>query len=1427
MRKFLNVLLVFLFVVLFCGTALAVPDTSLGGNKKIIEGKTLNLIATLTEINPDEYDKIVWESDDTSIATVTNNGTLLATVTAKGKKADKTNISVKLFKADQPVTGGDDTIEVEIFAQPTITITKGAKQSVIESERLSLTAEIKNDEASFYDKKDWRSSNPAIVSVANSNNLTIDVEAKGEIGEEATITVSLMKDGETLPVASHSITVTIVTPAPKITSKNNTTVVFGLGGTFEVTATHDTSITPVYSLSNAPNGVGIHAGNGTITINAALLKGVYPFVITVRDNTSIYPDDTQNFTLTVSEFVEAKSIDNVPKTAKVGDRLKLTGTVNPATASFKEIVWEITDSDGTNADLETIDEETYLFDTRTTGDVKIKAKIVKGGVANADFTQEFTIKVENVPVTDIIDIPTVAAVGVDLELTGKVVPEDATNDEITWVLITAGMTGATSDDIKLKKLKTITASGTIIVEARVVDGNADGSTYTKPITITVNSFVAVTDITNLPSNAKVGTPLELTGTVVPANASMNKIIWEVIDLAGTSGATLSGDKTLVTTKPGTISLTATINDGAVDPGNDANRVPYVKPFSITIEEVAVTGVTLDRTHAMIKVGSELQLKETVLPTTASDKGVEWGSSKIAVATVANGLVKGVTEGIAVITVSTDDGEFAATCEVQVFGDPQDIPGNDIVPKQTELPAGTPSSVGGSDIIAVTPTIFGADNTRLAEEAEFIASMLKGINPEDLAANEHGVITIDPAVAEVIAEDLLKVPHVNVITLPVLNTKVTKAGDMAAITYELKGSKLMVNGLISKPENVRLLKVLTSNSGAWYKYTDKPADLNDKMFTIQKMDNTIFTGNLVSDDSYKLLFLIKDNGDFDLNDQETVIWDPMALVGVPVTSIALPMNTLTLALGGTEDLGKFTIIEPLLADNIALTWTSSATAIASVTASGVVKGETYGTAVIKATAADGSGVYDECTVYVSVPVTGVELSLNVLSIVNGETQQLTATVKPVEALNKKVTWSTSDAAVADVDADGNVEAISVGTAKITVTTDEGNFTDECDVTVTSTGKILVDEIKITPNTASIVVDKTVDLTVEVLPANATDKNVDWTTSNSAVATVDTYGKVTGVSGGNATITATAVDGSGVFASCAVTVTVPVRGVTVSPKQITVEIDSTRASQVLVATITPSDATNKNLKWSSSNPTVVTVTGTANTATVRAISVGEATITVTTEDGGYSDICTVIVMIPKPLDVDPTFPSDKADVAGKTGIDSGNLEVSGNKVYLKKSFAEKLASDLFGVKVNQTEILPVFEGVVSPDGEVAKISFTVTGKQLLVTNPEDISLIGLISGNAGEFFDFVSKSGDFEDGKFTLLYKGTIFTGKINPNETYELVVFIKDGGMFDLDNSENGKLISSIFLASEKKGGRSGGGCSAGYGYLAFALLGIPLFLRRR
>jgi uncharacterized protein (TIGR02145 family) len=161
-------------------------------------------------------------------------------------------------------------------------------------------------------------------------------------------------------------------------------------------------------------------------------------------------------------------------------------------------------------------------------------------------------------------------------------------------------------------------------------------------------------------------------------------------------------------------------------------------------------------------------------------------------------------------------------------------------------------------------------------------------------------------------------------------------------------------------------------------------------------------------------------------------------------VSLDKTTITFEVGATETL--IATFSPETATNQAVTWSSSDDTVASVDADGLVTAGKVGSTTITVTTDDGAKTADCAVTVKPIPVTGVTLNKSTLLLAAGATETLIATVAPETATNQAVTWSSSDDTVASVDADGLVTAGKVGSATITVTTDDGAKTATCTVTI---------------------------------------------------------------------------------------------------------------------------------------------------------------------------------------------------------------------------------------------------------------------------------------------------------------------------------------------------------------------------------------------
>lgn len=169
--------------------------------------------------------------------------------------------------------------------------------------------------------------------------------------------------------------------------------------------------------------------------------------------------------------------------------------------------------------------------------------------------------------------------------------------------------------------------------------------------------------------------------------------------------------------------------------------------------------------------------------------------------------------------------------------------------------------------------------------------------------------------------------------------------------------------------------------------------------------------------------------------------------------------------------------------------------------------------------------------VRVKATGLTLSSTTINVKPGSSANLKVTVSPSDTTNKALTYTSSNTAVATVTASGVVKGVKAGTATITVKTNDGsNVSKTCKVTVSYP----VTGVKLSKAAANLSVGKTLTLKAAISPSNASDKNVTWKSSNTAVATVSAKGVVTGKKAGTAVITVTTNDGKKT-AVCKITVT----------------------------------------------------------------------------------------------------------------------------------------------------------------------------------------------------------------------------------------------------------------------------------------------------
>lgn len=252
------------------------------------------------------------------------------------------------------------------------------------------------------------------------------------------------------------------------------------------------------------------------------------------------------------------------------------------------------------------------------------------------------------------------------------------------------------------------------------------------------------------------------------------------------------------------------------------------------------------------------------------------------------------------------------------------------------------------------------------------------------------------------------------------------------------------------------------------------------------------------------------------------------------------------------------------------------------------------------------------------VTGIEVANDYqhMGLFVGGSGKIRYSVIPSNATNTNVTFKSLNEKVAIVDANGVVTGVSEGNADIVITTEEGGFEAKCTVRVDGIDARGIERVG--DKTVTMGLNQTRQLQVKITPSDTTNKNVQWTSSNNSVATVDSNGVVISKNSGSTIITATTHNG--LKTEFFIEVETPVTNITLNSNEINLNPGGTFK---LDATVNPSNASNKNIKWISANESIATVDQSGN---VTADVAGTTYISAVSADGKVVATCTVNVSKP---------------------------------------------------------------------------------------------------------------------------------------------------------------------------------------------------------
>ena len=668
---------------------------------------------------------------------------------------------------------------------------------------------------------------------------------------------------------------------------------------------------------------------------------------------------------------------------------------------------------------------------------------------------------------------TTLKVGESTKVTASISPENATDKGITFTSSAATVATVDADGNVMA-----TGAGSATITATAKDGKGASSS----ITLKVEEMAAGVTLEPNSLNLKENETAQLSASVQPTTASQSIRYSSNNDAV----ATVSNTGLVTAVKEGTAIITAAANDGS---GKYATCT--VKVGSTPVE-VPVTGITVNPSELLLEEKEAKELKATVEPANATNKGVIFSSSNTNVAVVSNdGLVTAVNNGTAIITVtSKENSSIIAKCSVKV----------------------------GKPVMVTDVTVQPAE-LKLKTDGTYQLSV--SVLPSN--ADERGVTfeSSNTAVATVSASGLVtaKGPGTATITATAKDGSGKKATCTVTVTQPVKGVTVSPASVVIQKGNVQKLTASVvpanaTNQELVYKSSNETVAIVSKDGIITGLNEGWATITVCSEEN------------------QAIYGTCTVKVGLPVyvTKITLDTTNVTMWAGATRQLGVS--IEPANADIKTVTYGSSNPDVATVSNTGLITAKKKGTTTITVTAADGSGKSASCAVIVKQPVTGIQITPNGYTLVKGDVKQLSAVVSPADADNTGVIWASSNPNIAAVSADGRVTAVNEGSCVITATCkDNASISASCTIVVGTP----VTSVALAPNRASMNTGEIILISASVLPTNATNKGViwSWTSTDGGVITL-TNGSVKALKAGTVTVTAKAADNNGAQATCIITI-----------------------------------------------------------------------------------------------------------------------------------------------------------------------------------------------------------------------------------------------------------------------------------------------------
>lgn len=802
--------------------------------------------------------------------------------------------------------------------------------------------------------------------------------------KDYTYTVNQTVDGCVSEAAAATLTVNAL-PVPQITnalsycssSAASVSLTADLsGGVFTIDGATATSFVPK-TLGNGTYEIGYTYTDGNKCVGVAK-----PQTITIE--TCSDPDIT-NITISLSEL-----------TLTVGDpAVQLNKTLTPATGtSNQEVTWISSDSK-----VATVDNT-----GKVTAVGKGTATITVSSAYTAGKSDECLVTVNEaiVPITAAsfkTGTPSSVAEGGSLDFSSFVTinPAEASSPVIVW-----SVEGSTATKIstagKLTAETGLTADKTITVKATITAGGVT-KVASQQVTI-LKGVVPVNKITVIcPAFMEQNKNYAAEATVEPAGADDKTFTWSIDG----SGATIdnSGNITVTGAAGSTFNVIAT--------ANDASGVTGSAKVTIIAESIPVESVTFNSNPYSIYASEKLDLSNliTVSPTDATIQSTVWTITQgSAYATVSNaGVFTGITGAVSIdktvtvkVTVTTTDGTIKSAS--QTITVKKDL----ILVKEIVIDNSLTMEAGTSKTMSIKSITSNADNKTVAWSIKSGsgATIVAGTGelsvtgkPGDsfvvvATATDAGGVVSNECVVSVVAQTIAVTKIV-----PSVSTVNVEAGDVT-------GQTITVN---FQPSNTTQKDITVYANTSVFSYTENV----DGSITITGIQGGTATLTVRSESNPNVL-------------AEIIVTVSELVKNITING---PQNMMV---GGVSQLSA--VVGESTATDRTVTWSSSDPSVATVSATGLVTAVKGGLVTITATANDGSGISSGTNIFIStIPVESVSASNMSLEI--GSSAKIKATIAPSNATYKTLTYVPEDNSIINVDADGNVSALAVGTTTVTI------------------------------------------------------------------------------------------------------------------------------------------------------------------------------------------------------------------------------------------------------------------------------------------------------------------------------------------------------------------------------------------------------------